>query len=172
MAHLARADSYILDILLINLIAVLRQHHTPAIIETLKVGPGYGHVNASDHDVAFLFGIDHCFVNAFHCGFKINDLAFADAARWRLANAQDFDRAIRPAFPDDNTNFGGANLQADDQIIACHRLLVLPLPLGRSGFGNGRCVGARFRRAMHLLPGNAPESLSKCVAPREARLCR
>jgi hypothetical protein len=93
-----------------------------------------------------LFGIDHCLVNAFHCGFKIHDLAFADAARRRVANAQDFDGAIRPTFPDNDTDFGGANLQADDQIIACHRVLVLPLPLDRSGFGIGRCVGARFRR--------------------------
>jgi hypothetical protein len=34
-----------------------------------------------------LFGIDNCFVHAFHCRFKINNLAFAHAARWRLPYA-------------------------------------------------------------------------------------
>ncbi len=78
-------------------------------------------VNASDHDVAFLFRIDHCFVHAFHRGLKINDLAFAHTARWRLTNTEDLDCAIRPAFPNDHTNFGRANLEPDHQIIACHR---------------------------------------------------
>ena len=120
-AHLACVDLYILDVLLINLIAIFGQHHAPAIIETLKVRPSDGDVNASDHDVAFLFGIDHRFVHAFHRGFKINDLAFTYAARWRLTNTEDFDCAIRPAFPDDDANFGRANLKANHQIIARHR---------------------------------------------------
>ena len=79
-AHFACVDFYVLDVLLINLIAVFGQHHTPSIIKTLKMRPGDSDVNASDHDVAFLFGIDHCFVHAFHRGLKINDLAFAHTA--------------------------------------------------------------------------------------------
>ena len=119
-AHFARIDFYIFDILLVDFIAVLGQHHGSAVIEALKVRSANGDINAPDHDVAFLFGIDHRFVHAFHRGFKINDLAFTYAARWRLTNTEDFDCAIRPAFPDDDANFGRANLKANHQIIARH----------------------------------------------------
>ena len=79
-AYLARVDFYILDVLLINLIAVFGQRHTAAVIEALKVRSGDGDENAPNHDVAFLFGIDHCFVHAFHRGFKINNLSLAHPA--------------------------------------------------------------------------------------------
>src|SRR5438034_11336830 len=99
--YLTRVNFYILDVLRIDLIAVLRQNHTAAVIETLDMGPSDTDVNASNHDVAFLLGIDHRFMHAFHGRFKINDLAFAHATRWRLANSEDFNRAIGPAFPND-----------------------------------------------------------------------
>src|SRR5206468_6382436 len=119
-AHLARVTFHVFDILLINLIAVFRQHDATAIVEALKMRAGDSHVNTPNHDVAFLFGIDYCLVHAFHCGFEINDLALAHAARRRLADSQDFDCAVGPAFADDDTDFGCANLKADHQIITCH----------------------------------------------------
>src|SRR5437773_3030948 len=111
--HLTRVNFYILNVLLIDLIAVFRQHHTPAVIETLNVRSSDTDVNAPNHDVAFLFGIDHRFVNALHGRFKINDFAFAHATRWRLANTENFDRAIGPSFPDNDANFGGAYLKTN-----------------------------------------------------------
>jgi hypothetical protein len=60
-------------------------------------------------------------MHAFHRCFKINDLAFAHATRRRLANSEDLDRAIGPAFSNDNANFPGANLKTNYQIAACHR---------------------------------------------------
>src|SRR5437762_10343614 len=120
-AHLARADFYILDILFINLIAVFGQHHTPAVIKALKVRPSDCDVDASNHYVAFLLGIDYRFVDTLHRRFKINDLAFTHATRWRLADTEDFDRAIGTAFSDDHANFRGSNLKTNHQIAACHR---------------------------------------------------
>jgi hypothetical protein len=70
----------------------------------------------------FCLGIDHRFVHAFHRRLEIDDLAFAHAARWRLADAENFDRAIGPAFADDDTNFRGPNFETNHQIAACHLL--------------------------------------------------
>src|SRR5439155_18511079 len=90
-AHLARVNFYVLHILLINFVAVLWQHDASAIVKTLRMRSGDSDVNALDHDVAFLFGIDNCFVQAFHCGFKIDNLALAHAARWGLTYPEDFE---------------------------------------------------------------------------------
>ena len=119
-AHLARVDFYVLDVLLVNFVTLFRQDHTAAIIKTLNVRPGDADINTANHDVAFLLGIDDCFMHAFHGRFKIDNLAFADAAGRRLANAENFERAIGPALTDDNANFRRADFQADHQIAARH----------------------------------------------------
>ena len=120
-AHLARIDFYVFDILLINFIAVLGNHDASAIVKTLQMRSGDGNVNAPDHDIAFLFGIDYRFVHAFHGSFKIDDLPFADAARWRLADPEDFERAIGAAFADNHADFRGANLKTNHQVVVRHR---------------------------------------------------
>src|SRR5262245_60355016 len=112
-AHLSRINFYVLHILLINFIAVFWQHDAAAVVETLQMGAGDSDVNTLDHHVAFLFGIDNSFVHAFHCRFEIDDLALAHAARWRLAYAEDFERAIGPALSDDHADLGGPNLETD-----------------------------------------------------------
>ena len=112
-AYFARVDFHVLDVLLVDFVAVFRQHDAAAIVEALDVRAGDADVNAPDHHVAFLFGIDHRFVHAFHRRFKIDDLAFAHAARRRLADAQNFDRAIGPAFADHHANLRRANLETD-----------------------------------------------------------
>src|SRR4029077_76343 len=119
-AYLARIDFHVFDVLLVNFIAVFGQHDAPAIVEALKGRAGNGHINASDHDVAFLFGIDHRFVHAFHCRFKINDLALAHPPRRRLPDTENFDGAVVPALSDNHTDFGGSNLKTNHQIIARH----------------------------------------------------
>ena len=79
-AHLARINFHVLNILLINFIAIFGQHDASTVIKTLQVRPGHRHVNAADHHIAFLFGIDHSFVHTFHRGFKINNFPLAHAA--------------------------------------------------------------------------------------------
>ena len=119
-ADFARVDFYILDVLLVDLVAILRQHDAAAIVEALNVRAGYADINAANHDVAFLFGIDDRFVHAFHRRLEIDDLAFAHAARRRLTDAENFDRAIRPALADDDTNFRGPDFETDHQVAASH----------------------------------------------------
>ena len=104
--------------------------------------PATADVNAADHDVAFLLGIDHRFVHALHRRLEIDDLAFAHAARRRLADSENLDRAVGPAFADDDTNFRGADFETDHQITACHFVILLsvepnvalPCALGGAGF--------------------------------------
>src|SRR4029453_7411792 len=154
-AYLARIDFDVFDILLIDFITILGEHDASPIVEALKVRSGNGHINAPDHHVAFLFGIDHGFVHAFHCRFKINDLALAYAARWCLADTQNLDGAIRPALADYDTDFGGSNLKTNHQIIARHcvnpfSVAEWELPLGwlRTGARLGR-RGRSLLRRMH-----------------------
>src|SRR5713101_1458217 len=119
-AYFARIDFHVFDVLLVNFIAVLGQHDASAVVEAVKVRPRNGHINAPDHHVAFLFGIDHRLVHAFHCRFKINDLALAYASRRRLPDTENFDGAVGPAFSDNHTDFEGSNLKSNHQIIARH----------------------------------------------------
>src|SRR5207253_9681347 len=109
-AYFARADFYILDVLLIDLIMVFRTCHAAAVIETLNVRPGHADVNAPNHDVAFLFCIDHSFMHAFHLCLKIDDLAFAHATRRCLADTKELNRAIGPALASHHATFRRSNV--------------------------------------------------------------
>ena len=122
-AHLARVDLHVLDILLVDLVAIFRQHDAAAIVEALNVRAGDADVDAANHDVAFLFGIDHRLVHALHRRLEIDDLALAHAARRRLADAENLDRAVGPAFADDDANLRCSDFETD------HQDRCLPLPL-------------------------------------------
>ena len=124
-ADFARVDLYIFNILVVDLIAFFRQHHAAAVVETLDVTAADRDVNASDHHVAFLFGVDHRFVNAFHRRFKIDNLAFAHAARWRLAHAENFRSSVWTALADHHADLRRPNFQTNDQITARHVLIFL-----------------------------------------------
>ena len=89
-----------------------------AIVEALDVPAGDAEIDAADHHVALFLGIDERFVHAFHGGLEIDDLAFAHAARRRLADAENVDRAVGPAFADDGANFRGADFESDHEITA------------------------------------------------------
>src|SRR5438270_3090257 len=122
-ADLARIDLHVLDVLLVDLVAVLRQRDQPAVVEALDVRSGDTDVNAANHDVALRLGIDDRFVDAFHRGLEIDDLAFAHTARRRLAYAQNFNRSVGPAFADHDTDFRGANFEAHHEIAARHAFI-------------------------------------------------
>ena len=119
-AHFARVDLHIFDILIVDLVALFRQHDATAVVETLNVTACDPDVNAANHHVAFLFGVDHRFVNTFHRRFKIDNLAFAHAARWRLPDSENFQRPVRTRFADDDANLRRPNFQTYDQIPAGH----------------------------------------------------
>ena len=121
-ADFARVDLYIFNILVVDLVPLFRQHHAAAIIETLDMTSADPDINAADHHVAFLFGVDHCFVNAFHCRFEIDNLAFADTPGRCLADSENFQCSVGTRFPDDHANLRRPNFQTNDQITARHVL--------------------------------------------------
>ena len=119
-AHFARVDFYILDILFVDLLVVFGHTDAAAIVEALNVRAGDADVDAANHDVAFLFSVDNRFVDALHRRLEINNLAFAHPARRRLADPEDFNRAVRFAFADHDANFRGSNFETDHQVTASH----------------------------------------------------
>ena len=96
------------------------KHDATAVVEALDVRAGDADVNAADHDVALRLRIDDRLVHAFHGRLEIDDLAFAHAARRRLAHAENLDRAVGPAFAHHDANFRGANFETNHEITACH----------------------------------------------------
>ena len=119
-ADFARADLYVFDVLLIDLISILRERDAAAVVEALNVRARYADVDAADHHVALLLGIDDRFMHAFHRRLEIDDLAFTHAARRCLTDAKNFDRSVGPAFSHDYANFRGPNLKTNQQITARH----------------------------------------------------
>ena len=101
-------------------VALFRKNDAPAIVEAEDMRPRDRHVNAPIHDVAFLLFVHDCFVNTFHRRFKIDNLAFAHAARWRLPDSENFQRPVRTRFADDDANLRRPNFQTYDQITTCH----------------------------------------------------
>src|SRR4051812_23331215 len=77
-------------------------------------------VDAPNHDVTLLLGVDYGFVHAFHGRLEIDNLALAHAARWRLSHSEDFRCAVRPALADHHANLRSANFQTDHQIVTSH----------------------------------------------------
>ena len=119
-AHFARVDLHVLDVLLVDLVALLGERDRAAIVEALDVRAGHADINAADHHVALRLRIDHRFVHAFHRGFEIDDLAFAHAPRRRLADAENLYRSIGTSFAHDNADFRSANFETNHEIAACH----------------------------------------------------
>src|SRR2546430_297334 len=173
-ADLARVDLHVLNVLLIDLVVVLGQQHAAAIVETLNVRAGDADVNAPDHHVAFLLSIDNGLMHAFHGRLKIDNLAFAHAARWCLADAENLDRSIRPRLAHDDANLRRSNLQANDQIATRH--FVSPFSSARlESRGESKesaLPAASSPKMSQIATDGVPELLSEFVVSAAARSCR
>src|SRR4029077_1514222 len=84
----------IVQVLLVDLFSPFFQHHHPAVIETPDVTPGDSQVDLADFNVALLFRVHNRVMDTPLGGFKINDLALADAARRNAAHTNDLQRSI------------------------------------------------------------------------------
>src|SRR5436190_3330164 len=119
-AHFASVDLYVLDVLLVDFLAIVRDHDATAVVKTLNVRTSDADVDATDHDVALCFGVHHRFMHALHGRFEIDDFSFPHAAGRRLAHAQNFDRAVGAALAHDDANLRCSNFEANHEIAACH----------------------------------------------------
>src|SRR5579884_2946252 len=170
-----RRDAYLahvsLHILLVDFVALLREQDAAAIIETLKVRTGYRHVNAADHHVAFLFGIDYRFMHAFGSGLEIHDLALAHAARGGLPNPENFQCAIGAAFTDHNADFGCPNFQTNNELTTRHDGSFSLLKLKLLCYSRAQ-RDAAWAQETHPCPADAPGWPSRPAVPPPARPCR
>ena len=119
-ADFARVDLHVLDVLIVDLVPILRQKDRAAVVKALDMRAGDRDVDAANHDVALRFRVDHGFVHALHRRLEVDDLAFAHAARRRLSHPQDLDRSIRSSLTDDDTDFRCPNFQSHHQVATCH----------------------------------------------------
>src|SRR4029077_3468745 len=119
-AHFTSIDLNVFDILLIDLVAFIRQSDAATVVETLDVRAGNADVDAANHDVAFLFGVHDRLVHTLHRRLKIHYLALAHSARRRLANSKNFDCSVGFPFADNDTNFRSPDFETDHQVAASH----------------------------------------------------
>ena len=77
---LAGIDLHVLDVLLIDLLVIIRQHDAAAIVKTVNVGAGHPDIDTLDHDITLDLRVTQRFQNAFHRRLKIDNLAFAHPA--------------------------------------------------------------------------------------------
>ena len=95
----------VLDIVLGNFAVGGNDRMHAAIVEAADVPAGHAEINAADFHVGHLLGLDDGVAHVFLGLRGVHDLALAHAARARLAEADDVQRAVGVLFADDGANF-------------------------------------------------------------------
>ena len=105
---------YVLDVFLGDF-PICRDHWmNPAIVETAQVPAGHTEKDAADFYVGHLFRFDDGVANILRRHGSIGNLAFAHAARTRLADADNIESAGGIDLTDHSANLRSADFQADD----------------------------------------------------------
>ena len=104
----------VLDILLDDLAIVRGDGVKAPVIETTDVRAGDAEIDATNLHVGHLFRFDDGVADVFLREIEVDDLPFANAAGFRLAKADDAERAGFIDFTHDGADFGGAYIQPDD----------------------------------------------------------
>ena len=87
-----------------------------AVVETAQMPAGHAEINAADFHVGHLLGLDDGVAHAFLGQRRVHDLTLAHAARRRLAEADDVQRAVGILLTDDCANFRRADFKADNDV--------------------------------------------------------
>ena len=109
-----RVANDILDVVLGDL--AIRGHHrvNAAIGQAADMAAGHAEIHAANLHIGHQLGFDDGVAHVLAHGGSVGDLALAHAARTRLAEAHDVERAGRAHLADDGADLRGADLQADD----------------------------------------------------------
>ncbi len=86
----------------------------PAVVQALHMRTGDAEINTADFHVGHLLRFDDRGAHVIRRLLRIHDLAFAHAARARLAESHDVQRALVADLADDGANLRGADFQPDD----------------------------------------------------------
>jgi hypothetical protein len=87
-----------------------------AIVEAADVAAGDTEINVADFHVGHFLGLDDGIPHVLLGLRRIHDFALADAARARLAEADDVQRAVGSLFADHGADFRRANFQTDNDV--------------------------------------------------------
>ena len=99
----------------------IRQAEGAAVVDALDVGAGDGEEHAADFHIAGVLRLGQRVLEAGAGLREIIDLALADAGGFGLADAEDFDGAVRLHLADDHAGLAGADFESDvDFRATCH----------------------------------------------------
>ena len=102
---------------------VVGQAEAAAVVHALDVRAGDGEVDAADLDIAGVLRLDQRILHAGADLGEIVDLPLANTNRLRLADAEDFDGAVRLHFADHHANLAGADFESDVDLGTWHGVL-------------------------------------------------
>jgi hypothetical protein len=85
-----------------------------AIVETADVWTGDAEINAANFHIGHLLGLDDRIADVFLGEIEVDNFPLAHAAGFRLAEADDAERAGFVDFADDGAYFGSADIQPDN----------------------------------------------------------
>ncbi len=100
-----RIFHHVLHIVLGNFAVGGNHRMHAAIVETANMPAADAEIHAADFHVGHLLGLEHRRAQILLDLFGIDDLALAHAARARLAEADDVQRAVGVLFADHDANF-------------------------------------------------------------------
>ncbi len=109
-----RVLDHILHIVLGNFAVGGNHRMHAAIVESANVSAGDTQINIADFHIGHLLGLDDGVAHVLLGLRCVHDLALAHAARTRLAETDDIQRAIGVLFANDGADFGRADFQTDD----------------------------------------------------------
>ena len=109
-----RVLRHVLDILLRDLAVGRDDGMHAAIVEAAHVPAGHTEMHAANFHVGHLLGLNDSIANVLGRECDIDHFAFAHAARARLADADDVQRALRVHVTDDGAHFRSADFQSND----------------------------------------------------------
>jgi len=111
-ADLARTELHAATIVVADFLLLLGNIHRATVIKARDVRAGDAGIHAFDLHVALLFRVRKRLVDALLRSVKIDDLALAHAARRRLADAENLQRAHRFCLADHDANLRCADLES------------------------------------------------------------
>src|ERR1700722_7014084 len=123
-----RIFNYILNVVLGNFAIGGNYRMHAAIVDPANVPAGHAQINAADLDVISVLGLDDSVAHAFLGLRRVHNLAFANAARDGLADADDIQRAVGILIADDDADFRRADFQTDYDVVIVKHFFSVKLP--------------------------------------------
>jgi hypothetical protein len=110
----------LLDVLLFDFVAIIRDRNTAAIIQAFEVRSGDRSHHPGNLAIGFFFRFGDRLVETEGDFSDVDDLAFADTTRERFAGANNAQEPVAARLGNDRGHLAGADFQADMEVGAGH----------------------------------------------------